>query len=501
MPHEEEREFHSGLIGTYWPDLKFLGLGIWWAWVLLLYSSTSIDALMFEDYKVENLWWMYIISTTSLAISLLIAALLWRKLTPERISNRVVYAFGLVATVSTLVVAYAPLISSPAFIFVFIAASALTGIGTSVVCLKVGQVYGSVGLGESIAASFISVVLASMLYFVCIGLPDAVRNVYTAALPLAAMLLLCSGVQDPFDVSVPGDTEERNPKERSYLRRLLISIAVIAFTAGMGKAVIGTNSTSATYAQTGALCVFLSGLLGVCILVYLNRKGAEQGVGKVYTALIVLGIAIELATCFGFNIMYLSVGEEDIWFMFTALLAFLAFRYNASPVRIFGFGQASYFFGSLVGWVVGYCVAPWFADSTMRVAIGIVLAFLVVIVYAYVLPEREISELGNMAREQLPLASAGDEATEDKQPGAAEEVPEPADPYARARDPRYGLSARELEVMELFAQGRSATWIAEKLSISKNTVRTHLRSVYNKLSVHTRQELLDFMAGSEDAER
>lgn len=45
--------------------------------------------------------------------------------------------------------------------------------------------------------------------------------------------------------------------------------------------------------------------------------------------------------------------------------------------------------------------------------------------------------------------------------------------------------------MDLFAQGRSANWIADALVISKNTVRSHLRAIYTKLDVHTRQELLD----------
>ena len=45
--------------------------------------------------------------------------------------------------------------------------------------------------------------------------------------------------------------------------------------------------------------------------------------------------------------------------------------------------------------------------------------------------------------------------------------------------------------MDLFAQGRSANWIADALFISKNTVRSHLRAIYTKLDVHTRQELLD----------
>ena len=66
---------------------------------------------------------------------------------------------------------------------------------------------------------------------------------------------------------------------------------------------------------------------------------------------------------------------------------------------------------------------------------------------------------------------------------------------ARAADPYYGLSSRELEILDLFAQGRSANWIADNLTISKNTVRSHLRAIYTKLDVHTRQELLDFLRG------
>jgi DNA-binding CsgD family transcriptional regulator len=60
-------------------------------------------------------------------------------------------------------------------------------------------------------------------------------------------------------------------------------------------------------------------------------------------------------------------------------------------------------------------------------------------------------------------------------------------------DPVFGISSRESEVLELFASGRSANWIAEELVISKNTVRSHIRSVYTKLNVHTRQELIDFL--------
>lgn len=51
------------------------------------------------------------------------------------------------------------------------------------------------------------------------------------------------------------------------------------------------------------------------------------------------------------------------------------------------------------------------------------------------------------------------------------------------------LSARELEVVDLIAQGLSDLNIAERLHISEDTVGSHLRRIFLKLGVHTRVEL------------
>ena len=49
----------------------------------------------------------------------------------------------------------------------------------------------------------------------------------------------------------------------------------------------------------------------------------------------------------------------------------------------------------------------------------------------------------------------------------------------------YGLTAREQEILRLLAEGMLKKEMADALSISVNTVSTHLRRVYDKLHVNT----------------
>jgi DNA-binding NarL/FixJ family response regulator len=51
-----------------------------------------------------------------------------------------------------------------------------------------------------------------------------------------------------------------------------------------------------------------------------------------------------------------------------------------------------------------------------------------------------------------------------------------------------GLSKRELEVLELLAQGRTTTQIATDLFVSENTVKTHVRHILGKMEASNRAE-------------
>lgn len=55
----------------------------------------------------------------------------------------------------------------------------------------------------------------------------------------------------------------------------------------------------------------------------------------------------------------------------------------------------------------------------------------------------------------------------------------------------YDLTPRETEVFRLLACGRNRQFIEEELNITRNTVKVHVKHIYQKLDIHSHQELLD----------
>ena len=58
------------------------------------------------------------------------------------------------------------------------------------------------------------------------------------------------------------------------------------------------------------------------------------------------------------------------------------------------------------------------------------------------------------------------------------------------QSPQESLSSRESEVIQLLCNGDNYKTVAEKLYISSNTVKRHIRSIYTKLQVTSRGEMV-----------
>jgi len=57
----------------------------------------------------------------------------------------------------------------------------------------------------------------------------------------------------------------------------------------------------------------------------------------------------------------------------------------------------------------------------------------------------------------------------------------------------YNLSAREKDVFMYLARGYNAQSIAQKLTLSPNTVKTHIRNIYAKFDIHSQQDLVAYV--------
>jgi DNA-binding CsgD family transcriptional regulator len=81
--------------------------------------------------------------------------------------------------------------------------------------------------------------------------------------------------------------------------------------------------------------------------------------------------------------------------------------------------------------------------------------------------------------------------TKKKEVVIVKEVPVPSSPIFALNEERLkdlGITKRELEILELIAQGMSNREIAEKLFVSENTVKTHSSRLFDKLSARRRTQ-------------
>jgi DNA-binding CsgD family transcriptional regulator len=76
---------------------------------------------------------------------------------------------------------------------------------------------------------------------------------------------------------------------------------------------------------------------------------------------------------------------------------------------------------------------------------------------------------------------------------APQEDPLPFAARCHALAQSHHLSSREEEVMMLLARGNTRANIAKRLFISENTVRAHVKSIYAKLYIHSRQQLINLV--------
>ena len=169
----------------------------------------------------------------------------------------------------------------------------------------------------------------------------------------------------------------------------------------------------------------------------------------------VVGESIVLAGYLGMNTVLISV-------------FIIVGRLRARDTALaFAEGFSALFAGEFIGLILGNLghLDPFSAASDLGVAFAGLLALYA---YLFLFTDRDVSELTVVVGEVDCFEEACRRIVE-----------------------KHALSKREAEILPLALRGRTSERIGQELFISKNTVDTHLRRIYAKCEVGSRQELID----------
>jgi NarL family two-component system response regulator LiaR len=122
---------------------------------------------------------------------------------------------------------------------------------------------------------------------------------------------------------------------------------------------------------------------------------------------------------------------------------------------------------------------------------GILIVLLKLVEYRFLVIQHSIEIYGGLIALLFAVLGVwlGLKLTRNKETVIIKEVPAPQ--FFTLNEQRLaelGITRRELEILELIANGLSNREIAEKLFVSENTVKTHSSRLFDKLSARRRTQ-------------
>lgn len=174
-------------------------------------------------------------------------------------------------------------------------------------------------------------------------------------------------------------------------------------------------------------------------------------------------------------------------------------KYRVDPLGACGISVGAVFICHGAAAWLAYVIFAGNAASERTLVFAFILITLYILTMIYVFVRRRTRSLKEKAG-QAPVpegaAAQGEDADGEAGAGSVMVVDSVEQRCLRLRE-QYGLSQREYEVLSGIAHGRDMKYLAESLCLSVNTIRSHCKTLYVKLGVHRKQELLDLLHADE----
>lgn len=486
---------------------RMIGFALCRCWVYVVFFNTTL--LVSKSNPGETLNLLYIVSLVALVAILVAGGFINDRCLSLMRGKYSIWSAALISVIGTSAIPFAGLENSMQVFFLAIAAIA-TGIGSGLLILFWGRMYSLIGGPSAAAETSVAFILATLPVPLFLLSPFMMQIAVVTALPFISTLTLASELKKEGSIDQPEDKEGSSDQpegkedtESSWNLKVIdlgwrqVTLKIVASSIVFGCVISLLRSVPANQEQMMysfeynlilPLAAFCAG--GVTLLVLFFSKRLD--LAFTYRPVLIF-------MCLGCSLLPFFYNSGAIAFLLTmtgylcfeimnwVILSNTSFKFEIPPFRIFGFGRASVSGGVLIGAVLGSFLSATVDYSfEFVVALALLMVLVMVAAYTFTLTERDVAKLTKQRPDRPVRFEHSAERTL--------LVDEKVDILAK----RYHLAGRGVEVLRLLAKGRTGTRIEQELYMSRGTVNTHMRLLYHKLGIHSRQELLDMLDEIDD---
>lgn len=463
--------------------LRYMGYGLCVAWGFLLFSISEFQ---------PNVDSYFVYATAPGAV--LCVVLLVGKIRPAGFRTGFAFLCGALAALGTLLQTMAQfdgtlieLIGMFAGGFAF--AGLLSVWFAAYVSLQIRSVFFCSGVSLAIGA------------LVCIGvssLPFDLAGLATSVLPLAAVLFLPDCKEEDTGHHFLGLAKDGMVFRGDIPIKVLVGLFLVYAVLDTVRSVTRLPGSFFGRADVGYLVVpLLVAIVCVAVAVPKRKKFDLSTLPKAVFAALTVSMVLSLTLSiphynFGFSS---SMCTQVLCWLFLVCVA-KSGALSASSAFYFGW------LAEFAGGVVAQAMAPVLYGRVIVTSFALALAMSAAVVFLFsgkgLIVSLVNDEKGARSRQMSKRIGdagrpydgvIGRETANEGAGGAAGNTTAHPDYTERFCAERM-LTAREKDVFKLWITGHSMRHIQEELYVSQGTVKTHLRNIYDKCGVHTRDELM-----------
>lgn len=467
----------------YWQGIGF-GLTVGWLWLFFL-GGPVLAALVQPWPRIGEICFQLFLLVTALSY-----LAVGRRIGPASLlaKKRLLLGAALLMSLSTGLAGFLLAragAGSPLTLAIYPLAAA-GGLGSAVFMLAWQETFTALSIKEACLSFAGGIALASLLLFAGKLLAASLGAIATVLLPLPALYLLRKHpAAAPPSPSPPPAAQPDGPLRRPYPTKLILLIVLFYAAGGSMYKLAGLK-----YAYADLFWLSnLSYLAVVAVAAGILHFAPDLDLRLLYRPVLPLlaaGFVLFpfLAGARSFVSFLLLQAGFALFDMYTWLLIVYIARGSSRPVPVMGLGMFWITISICGGNLAFSAIAPLIPVQRRPDSLA-VLAGLVALLASLVFQDKKETFAGWAMG--APAVRMGDD------PKAGRDRPSECGRVVAGRQ----LTPREAEILALLLKGRNNPFISERLNISPNTLKFHLRNIYQKFAVGDRQELLDLLERDE----